>query len=184
MALTKARLNSGTLGLKAELNLEPLTAVTCDFVPGTNKDVEEDGRYSHTRTAFEKPLLIEPRNGAISQPKATRRRVLHEDLRIDSPTASGSSGDDTDTVQDDEPSAASDNPTPTKSIANPRDPLSAFSFMARNSLKPAQTQFSSALSLLIESADVVQEILQLERKYAALLDRKQQLSGSPANPVT
>lgn len=69
-----------------------------------------------------------------------------------------------------------DKPKRTRNIALPSDPFTAFGFMARNPLKPAQTQFNSALSYIIEAADAAQEIRQLERRYKLLVEKKRALT--------
>lgn len=171
LAFTKARLNSGGIHLKADLNLEPTTAVSCDFMEDTVKKDPESGRYSHRRVAYESTSSEKREKESGNTP--TRRRVTHEDLKEDSPSKMmPTPSDDTKMVDLEE-----EKPNVTVNIAKPSDPFSAFGFMARTALKPAQGQFNSALSHLIESADTSQEILQLERSYMALQKRKKELSS-------
>jgi hypothetical protein len=172
LAITKARLNAGGIHLKADLTLEPMTAVSCDFIPDSSKNDELEGRYSHRRVAYDSSSA-EIRTETKSS-SATRRRVVHEDLRDDSASSSDvtSKNEEGQTFQELE----DDKPNVTTNIAKPKDPFSAFGFMARTALKPAQTQFNSALSYLIESADASQELLQLERRFEALKKKKTELS--------
>lgn len=171
MALAKARLNAGGIHIKPELTLEPNTAVACDYKAGEDKEDELSGRYEHRRVAYESPVAQ-----AASETKnsTTYRRVAHEDVKEESAEEAPSKPledldiDPTDKVK----------PTPTSAIAKKNDPLSAFGFMARNALRPAQTQFNSALSFLIDAADAAQEIRLLERQYNVLLEKKKRLSAA------
>lgn len=169
LAITKARLNSGGIHLKAELTLEPQTAVSCDYQPGDNKEDEMSGRYEHRRVAFK---TIDSQKAQLESTPTAHRRVAHEDVRENSPSRKDP---ETTKIIDTDPTDV-EKPTPTTTIAKPTDPLSAFGFMARNVLKPAQNQFNSALSFIIDAADAAQELRMLERKYMGLLDKKKSLA--------
>lgn len=169
MAITKARLNSGGIHLKAELTLEPLSGVSCDYQPGKDAEDELSGRYEHRRVVYKAPESKEATNDVTP---TTHRRVAHEDVREDSPSRRD---DETSKLIDTDPTDM-EKPTPTTTIAKKNDPLSAFGFMARNVLRPAQTQFNSALSHLLDAADAVQELKLLERNYMKLLEKKKALS--------
>lgn len=120
----------------------------------------------------------ESSNRDASPSTPSRRRVAHEDLR-DAPAKSDAGEEGTTPAQADEsiPPPSSDKLTKTEVISKPTDPLSAFGFMSRNALKPAQLQFNGALSFLIDTADVVQELLQLQRRYNKLLEKKKTLQS-------
>ena len=171
MAITKARLNGGGIHLKSELDLEPQTAVSCDYQAGENKEDDLSGRYEHRRVAFES---AESKKSTNETSSSSKRRVAHEDVRDSSP---GPSTQERPQIIDMDPTDK-EKPTPTTTIARKTDPLSAFGFMSRNVLRPAQTQFNSALSFLIDAADTIQELRLLERKYMALMERKKSLQSN------
>jgi hypothetical protein len=160
--------------MKADLTLQPNSAVSCDFMPGLNKEVESEGRYSHRRVAYTPNTTTEDQREA-SPSTPTRRRVAHEDVRDDSSPSTSIQRELEPTI-DDEVSKPDKMPE-TRTIGKVTDPLSAFGFMARNALKPPQTQFNAALSHILDAADSVQEMLQLERRYMELLKRKKVLTS-------
>lgn len=152
------------------MTLEPQSAISCDYQPGKDKEDELSGRYEHRRVVYKASESKETTNDVTP---TTHRRVAHEDVREDSPSRKI---EETSKLIDTDPTDM-EKPTPTTTIAKPTDPLSAFGFMARNVLRPAQVQFNSALSHLIDAADAVQELRLLERKYMKLLERKNALSA-------